>query len=300
MLDSFKNEQPLFYEEVVNSIKNNKISHAYLIETNNYRKSDELILSFVKTIFCKKNNTDLTNCNTCNLCHLIDTNNLSDFNIIEPDGSFIKKDQILDIKEKFKTTSFQNNPRIYLIKCADRLNKQASNSLLKFLEEPDGNIIAMLETDNRYKVLPTIRSRCQVYTLLNNEKTFEFTDFDLLTKFIKNLETKKNLLIAYLPGILDNDYRNKDFWISFFNEMIHIYENAIRKKENIDYTNYGELLDFLVNNNSVSRMIYKIRVLFLTINNLDYNLNIPMMLDKFIIDFTNGGDTVECSRRNFK
>ena len=60
------------------------------------------------------------------------------------------------------------------------------------------------------------------------------------------------------------------------------------------------MLDFLVNNNSVSRMIYKIRVLFLTINNLDYNLNIPMMLDKFIIDFTNGGDTVECSRRNFK
>lgn len=300
MLDSFKAEQPLFYEEVVNSIKNNKISHAYLIETNNYQKSDELILSFVKTIFCKKNNTDLTNCDTCNLCHLIDANNLSDFSIIEPDGSFIKKDQILDIKEKFKTTSFQNNPRIYLIKCADRLNKQASNSLLKFLEEPDGNIIAILETDNRYKVLPTIRSRCQVYTLLNNEKTFEFTDFDLLTKFIKNLETKKNLLIAYLPGILDNDYRNKDFWISFFNEMIHIYENAIRKKENIDYTNYDELLDFLVNNNSVSRMIYKIRVLFLTINNLDYNLNIPMMLDKFIIDFTNGGDTVECSRRNFK
>lgn len=300
MLDSFKAEQPLFYEEVVNSIKNNKISHAYLIETNNYQKSDELILSFVKTIFCKKNNTDLTNCDTCNLCHLIDANNLSDFSVIEPDGSFIKKDQILDIKEKFKTTSFQNNPRIYLIKCADRLNKQASNSLLKFLEEPDGNIIAILETDNRYKVLPTIRSRCQVYTLLNNEKTFEFTDFDLLTKFIKNLETKKNLLIAYLPGILDNDYRNKDFWISFFNEMIHIYENAIRKKENIDYTNYDELLDFLVNNNSVSRMIYKIRVLFLTINNLDYNLNIPMMLDKFIIDFTNGGDTVECSRRNFK
>ncbi len=300
MLDSFKDEQPLFYEEVVNSIKNNKISHAYLIETNSYQKSDELILSFVKTIFCKKNNTDLTNCDTCNLCHLIDANNLSDFSIIEPDGSFIKKDQILDIKEKFKTTSFQNNPRIYLIKCADRLNKQASNSLLKFLEEPDGNIIAILETDNRYKVLPTIRSRCQVYTLLNNEKTFEFTDFDLLTKFIKNLETKKNLLIAYLPGILDNDYRNKDFWISFFNEMIHIYENAIRKKENIDYTNYDELLDFLVNNNSVSRMIYKIRVLFLTINNLDYNLNIPMMLDKFIIDFTNGGDTVECSRRNFK
>ena len=300
MLDSFKDEQPLFYEEVVNSIKNNKISHAYLIETNSYQKSDELILSFVKTIFCKKNNTDLTNCDTCNLCHLIDANNLSDFSIIEPDGSFIKKDQILDIKEKFKTTSFQNNPRIYLIKCADRLNKQASNSLLKFLEEPDGNIIAILETDNRYKVLPTIRSRCQVYTLLNNEKTFEFTDFDLLTKFIKNLETKKNLLIAYLPGILDNDYRNKDFWISFFNEMIHIYENAIRKNENIDYTNYDELLDFLVNNNSVSRMIYKIRVLFLTINNLDYNLNIPMMLDKFIIDFTNGGDTVECSRRNFK
>ena len=50
MLDLFKDKQPLFYEQINNSIKNNKITHAYLIETNDYPESDSLILEFVKEL----------------------------------------------------------------------------------------------------------------------------------------------------------------------------------------------------------------------------------------------------------
>lgn len=288
MFEVYKDKQPLFYEEIINSIKNNKISHAYMIETNNYKEKDELIMAFIKVLFCKSHNTDLDNCCECNICKLIDNNSLSDFMVVEPDGSWIKKDQVLEIKEKFKTTSFQNRPRIYLIKQADKLNKQAANSLLKFLEEPEGNIIAILETDNRYKVLETIRSRCQIHTLMNKDKKREFVDFDLLLSIIKVLENKRMHAISYLPIALENDYRNKEFWINIFREMIDIYENAIRKRENLNYNDYEEVLDFIINNNDVSSMIHKIDVLFTTISRLDYNLNITMMLDQFIIEFIGG------------
>ena len=53
MLEKYKDKQPLFYEEIKNSIDNNKISHAYLIETNGYLDSFDLIISFVKDIFAK-------------------------------------------------------------------------------------------------------------------------------------------------------------------------------------------------------------------------------------------------------
>lgn len=288
MFEVYKDKQPLFYEEIVNSIRNNKISHAYMIETNNYKEKDDLIMSFIKMLFCEGHNTDLNNCNQCNVCKLIDNNSLSDFMVIEPDGSWIKKDQVLEIKEKFKTTSFQDRPRIYLIKQADKLNKQAANSLLKFLEEPEGNVIAILETDNRYKVLETIRSRCQIHTLINKDKKREFVDFELLVKIIKVLEEKKKHAISYLPITLENDYRNKEFWVNIFNEMIDIYENAIRKSNNLNYNDYGEVLDFIIKNNNVSSMIHKIDVLFTTINRLDYNLNVTMMLDQFIIEFIGG------------
>ena len=285
MFDLYKDKQPLFYEEVINSIKNKKISHAYLIETNNYSLSDEIIFEFVKLLF--KQYLDASEYEQLN--YLIDNNAFSDFIVIEPDGAWIKKEQILDLKEKFSKTSYSNRPRIYLIKETDKLNKYAANSLLKFLEEPDGNIIAILVCENRYRVLETLQSRCQFYTLINNEKKVDIENIELLSSIVETLENKKNESIAYLPVVLENDLRNRDFWVEIFNKLIEIYENSLRKSENVDYIDYGDILDFINKKNTLQEIINKISILFTTLNNLEYNLNINMMLDKFIIDFS-GGD----------
>lgn len=289
MLNLYKDKQSLFYDEVKNSIINNKISHAYMIETNNYLLKDEIILSFIKTLFCSSHKFEKKDCIDCNICHLIDSNNLSDFIVIEPDGSWIKKEQILEVKEKFKTTSFENRPRIYLIKEADKLNKQAANSLLKFLEEPEGNVIAILEVDNRYKVLETIRSRCQIYSFINSDKKEVIENKELLFDIIKVLETKKNKAIAYLPITLNNNYYNKEFWREIFLNMIDIYENAIRKLNNLPFNNYDNIIDFIIDRNNESNLIHKIGILFEMLNYLNYNLNMNMMLDQFIIKFNGGG-----------
>ena len=284
MLDLFKNEQSLFYDEINNVIKNNKITHAYLIETNDYSKADELVMCFVKELFKLYSEDDEFK----KIDNLIENNSFSDFMMVQPDGSWIKKEQILEIKEKFSTTSVENRPRIYLIKEADKLNKYAANSLLKFLEEPDGNVIAILVSSNRYRVLETIRSRCQLYTLVNTNKKVEIDDIELLTGIIETLENKKSEAIAYLPTVLENDMKNKDFWLNTFNDMINIYENSIRMSENLDYIDYGQVLSLINNKNSLQEKINKISILFTTINNLEYNLNINMMLDKFIIEFSGG------------
>ena len=282
MLDLFKDKQPLFYEQINNSIKNNKITHAYLIETNDYPESDSLILEFVKELF----RIYMSDEEFSKIDNLIENDAFSDFLVIEPDGSWIKKDQILEVKEKFSTTSVENRPRIYLIKEADKLNKYAANSLLKFLEEPDGNIIAILVSSNRYRILETLRSRCQLCTLINVNKKIEIENIELINNIIETIETKERSSIAYLPVVLENDLRNKEFWIDAFNTMVDIYENSIRKYENINYKDYGQVLDLINNNNSLQDIINKISILFTTINNLEYNLNISMMLDKFIIEFT--------------
>lgn len=287
MLDVYKDKQSLFYEEVKKSIENNKISHAYLIETNNLVEKDELILSFIKTLFC--GSISLDSCNQCNICHLIDNHIYSDFIVIEPDGSWIKKEQILELKKKFQTTSYQNRPRIYWIKQAEKLNKSSANSLLKFLEEPDGNIIAVLDTSNRYQVIETVRSRCQIYSFINYEKRELPHNFELITNIIEVLEKREKKSIAYLPVILENELGNKEFWNETFGEMIYIYENAVRKKNNLQFFDYGQVLILLVEKNDISKLLNKISTLFDMIHNLDYNLNIAMMLDSFVIQFT-GGD----------
>ena len=281
----FKDKQSLFYDEVDKIINNDRISHAYLIETNNFEYGNEIVLEFVKMIF-KHYAADSKEYDK--ISTLIDNNTFSDLIIIEPDGAFIKKEQVLDIKEKFKTTSLENRPRIYIIKNADKLNKYAANSLLKFLEEPDSNVIAIITADNRYKVIETIASRCQVLTLLNNNGIERIEVSEELDKIIRVFEEKKEKSIAFLPITLENDLRNKEFWENIFTDMIYLYENAIRKKENLDYIDYGDILDIIVNSNSLQNLLKKVSILFTYLNNLEYNLNITMMLDKFIIDFAGG------------
>lgn len=282
MLDKYYSEQGLFCDEVNNMIKNNKIAHAYLIETNDYDKASELILDFIKTLFSINNKID--NINT-----LIDNNTYQDFLIIEPDGEFIKKEQIALIKEKFKTTSFTDNYRIYLINQADKMNPAAANSLLKFLEEPDGQVIAILVSQNRYKVIETLVSRCQCFSLINTNKNIINENIDEIVNIVKELEKRKLTSIAYLPILLENDYKDKKYWLNAFHEMINIYENALRKSKNLDFIDYGDVLDYIISLNTDESMLKKIDILFSNTKNIDYNLNINMMVDNFIINF-NGVD----------
>ena len=50
---------------------------------------------------------------------------------------------------------------------ADKLNMSSANTILKFLEEPEDDIVAILVANNRYAVIETILSRCQVLSLKN-------------------------------------------------------------------------------------------------------------------------------------
>ena len=68
----------------------------------------------------------------------------------------IQKEQVTNLKNEFKIKSAFNNKRIYIIKNAENLNKSSANTMLKFLEEPEDNIIALLITNNKTKVLETI------------------------------------------------------------------------------------------------------------------------------------------------
>ena len=87
---------------------------------------------------------------------------------IEPDGQFIKRGQIDDLIHEMSKTAIETGRKIYVIHHADQLNVSAANTLLKFLEEPQSEITAILLTDRMHALLPTIRSRCQHLSLASN------------------------------------------------------------------------------------------------------------------------------------
>ncbi len=168
-----RNEKFISFTE--NILAHNKISHAYIIELCDYDIDMSLVSRFIKLLLCKNDikTFDKLNCGSCNVCNLIDNYNYPDIRYIEPDGKEIKKNQLLDLQKDFNNKSLLENKRIYVIQEADKLNVAAANTLLKFLEEPADDIIAILLTKNRYKLLDTILSRCQVLTIGSEDDSYD-------------------------------------------------------------------------------------------------------------------------------
>ena len=80
MLDEFQLEQPIIYKTLVNSIKNNKCLHAYLIDSNGYSNSLDFAIAFAKSILCPNNYFNCTNCKNCYQCKNIDNREFLELN----------------------------------------------------------------------------------------------------------------------------------------------------------------------------------------------------------------------------
>ena len=177
MLDIYKDGQAIAYNTMMNAINNNKISHAYLFDSNGNPDVMDIVLSFVKSIVCLEYNDEN---NAIKVCKRIDEGNYLDVMVIEPDGLWIKKNQIIDLQNEFSKKAVEGRKKIYIIKSADKMNVQTANSILKFLEEPEDNIVAILVSDNVHQLLDTIVSRCQLISLTNkNDNLQEYYTYKL-------------------------------------------------------------------------------------------------------------------------
>lgn len=271
-------EQQRFFDNIISIINHNKLTHAYLIETNGYYDKNKVIDLFVGLLYSYPDVASIEQIK-------------ADGNYIEigidSSSSVIKKAQILEIQEKFMTKSLNNKPRIYVINDADKLNEQASNSLLKFLEEPQPGIIGILVSDSRYGVLETLQSRCQIFSLVNENSNYTFDNLDFIVEFIKMLEKRKSTSISYVPILCNNEYYTRDKWLDIFKAMQIIYYQALRKKIGVVYQNdLDNIIDYINEFNSIDLIVNKIDILTKQIDKLVYNLNVNLMLDQFIINFS--------------
>ncbi|MGO4890211.1 DNA polymerase III subunit delta' [Anaerobacillus sp. MEB173] len=149
-----------------NGIEKDRLSHAYLFEGSMGTGKKAIAIQLAKSFFCKER-SKFEPCGDCVDCKRIDSGNHPDVHIISPEGQSIKIDQIRHIQKEFSYRGVESrNKKAYIIEHADSMTVQAANSLLKFLEEPDGKTIAILLTEQAQRMLKTILSRCQVLSFV--------------------------------------------------------------------------------------------------------------------------------------
>jgi DNA polymerase-3 subunit delta' len=119
----------------------------------------------------------------------------------------------------------KSNKKFYVIKNIELCNKQTVNALLKFLEEPFEEIYAIFTSTNISKVLPTIVSRCQVYSISStkSEKLLLISEFNFSDK-------EKNIVIDIYKDI---DNLKFDIENSNLHELIIFSENILNAKKDV-------------------------------------------------------------------
>ena len=144
---------------ITNSLKENKISHAYLFSGPRGTGKTTIAKLLAKTVNCLNLKDDFSICHECENCLDIE-NNSSD--IIEIDAASNNGvDEIRELKSKINLVPSKLKYKVYIIDEVHMLSISAFNALLKTLEEPPSHVIFILATTEFYKVPTTIVSRCQ-------------------------------------------------------------------------------------------------------------------------------------------
>lgn len=116
--------------------------------------------SFAQALNCLELKDDF--CGKCQHCIEARHDSFLDLRILEPDGVFYKKEQIVELVEDNSKKPMKGAWKVYILDNADQMNSNSANAFLKVLEEPALSNVFILVTGNHSSLLPTITSRCQI------------------------------------------------------------------------------------------------------------------------------------------
>ena len=168
-----------------NAIETGRIMHAYLFCGPRGTGKTSSARIFAKSLNCE-NGPTVTPCGKCPGC--LDVINSTPVDVIEIDAASNRSvEDARNILEKVQYAPVHGKYKIYIIDEVHMLTTEASNTLLKTLEEPPENVIFILATTESHKVLETIVSRCQRYDF----KRITTSDIVKRLKFISKSENIK-------------------------------------------------------------------------------------------------------------
>ena len=263
------------FDSILNQLLDNKLSNSLLLTGNKGVGKKYFILQIIEEYINKKVVTSQTQ------HHLSLLKNNSHPNIIIAEKeidektkklkNFIVIDQIRKINQFCSETSIiEDIPKFILIDCADDMNINASNALLKILEEPKLNTYFFLISHQPSSLLPTIKSRCLKINLPNHNYD-NFSNIIEISNNDINEETKKFLydITNGSPGLI-NEYE--------FDEIINIFErliNLIEDKDPFSESN-NDTIKFLssLDNDQLKIFLSFIKFILITINKIKLGINI--------------------------
>ena len=156
-------------ERITQQYAKQRLGHALLLVGQEGVGKRLLLRELSQFLLCNKQQQGP--CGECGSCHLFHAGTHPDLLMVEPEekGKQIKIEQVRKVTEFVNTTAQRGQSKVVLLGPAEAMNINASNALLKSLEEPSGNVTLLLYSHQPSGLLATIKSRCQQFSVYGPE-----------------------------------------------------------------------------------------------------------------------------------
>ncbi len=262
---SARKYRPLTFDSVVgqssltstlkNAVKTGKLAHAYLFCGPRGVGKTTCARIFAKVINCYNLTPEGDACGECESCKAF--NEQRSFNIFELDAASNNGvDHIKSMMEQTRIPPQVGKYKVFIIDEVHMLSTQAFNAFLKTLEEPPANVIFILATTEKHKLLPTIISRCQIYD-------FERMTVPNIINHLKMVAEKEGIkyteeALRVIAEKADGGMRDA---LSVFDQVASFcqgditYEKVIEDLNVLDADTYFQIIDHSLQNNVYDIML---------------------------------------------
>jgi DNA polymerase III subunit gamma/tau len=173
-------------ETLANAIKNDRVAHAYIFSGARGVGKTTAARILAKALNCLHGPTP-TPCGECDSCREIAAGTSLD--VIEIDAASNRGiDQIRELREMVRYAPASSRSKVVILDEAHMLTGEASNALLKTLEEPPDRVTFVMATTQPEDLVDTIRSRSQHFH-------FRALTFGEITARLEEIAQKENLKI---------------------------------------------------------------------------------------------------------
>ncbi len=175
-------------------LEQDRLAHAVMIEGPAACGKLALAHAMVARLLCSEDQPQA--CGLCRSCKLLEGGAHPDYFELQPEegSEVIKVDQVRKLIGKLDLTTSISERKVAYIHPAENMNAASANALLKSLEEPAGNTVLILVSNNPGRLPVTIRSRCQTISVSQPDK-------QIVQQWLKNTTGKpEDEIIAALQA----------------------------------------------------------------------------------------------------
>jgi len=261
-------------------------------------------IAFARGLNCLSSLPD--GCDRCDSCRKIENGTHPDVELISPleGGLTISIDQIRKLQRSVAYRPLEGKWKVYIIDDAASATEEAANCLLKTLEEPPPKVILILITENIYRLLPTVRSRCQL--ILFKQIPRQLTKKVLTEQYGVPAEEAESLSwrsSGSLGRALDYLERKTPDYLEQLNRILETGGSLVRDYGSLfqfsaeisrDRESTLEMFDFLLGDlgrefvgNPSTLKQKKIEIIMETVDLIKRNVNINLAIDRMLLKLLN-------------